>query len=93
MRGIFQGRFRDKISFYFQGEYRLHVFWRIGLAAFGGLGEVSSKVSGFSINNLKAAYGLGLRFSIIPEERILARVDLGFSEGESQLYLSFNEAF
>lgn len=93
MRGFFQGRFRDKTSFYLQGEYRLHVWWRIGLAAFGGLGEVSSKVSTFAINNLKAAYGLGLRFSIIPEERILARIDLGFSEGESKLYLSFNEAF
>lgn len=93
MRGIFLGRFRDKASFFLQGEYRFPVIWRIGFAAFGGFGEAANKVSSFAISKLKSAYGIGIRFFVIPEEKILARLDFGFSEGDSQMYLSFSEAF
>jgi len=93
MRGIFHGRYRDKNSLYLQAEYRFHLFWRIGLAAFAGTGEVAPGVSSFSLSGLKSTYGAGLRFSIIPEEKILARIDFGFSKGESQLYIGFSEAF
>ncbi|RPI65429.1 MAG: hypothetical protein EHM47_18775 [Ignavibacteriales bacterium] len=93
MRGIFQGRFRDNTSFYLQGEYRFHIIWRIGMAAFAGLGEAANKITSFAINQLKTAYGIGFRFFVIPDEKILARLDFGFSKGEGQMYLSFNEAF
>jgi hypothetical protein len=82
-----------RTSFYFQGEYMFHLIWRIGLAAFGGFGEVAPEISSFALNQLKTAYGIGFRFYVIPEEKILARLNFGFSEGASQMYLSFSEAF
>jgi hypothetical protein len=93
MRGIFQGRFRDKVSVFFQSEYRFPVFWRFAAAVFGGAGQVASSAANFSLNDFKIAYGAGIRFTLIPEQKISVRIDFGFSYNESQFYLGINEAF
>ncbi len=93
LRGIYLGRFRDKNSFFMQGEYRFPVFWRFGLTIFGGIGEAFSQIDSFSMNGLKLAGGIGIRGSVIPEEKISVRIDFGFSKYRTEFYLSFNEAF
>jgi hypothetical protein len=93
MRGIFQGRFRDKVSVFFQSEYRIPVFWRFAAAVFGGAGQVANSTSNFSLKDFKIAYGAGIRFTIIPEQKISVRIDFGFSDNESQFYLGIGEAF
>lgn len=35
----------------------------------------------------------GIRFLLVPEERISLRLDAGVARGDVQFYLSFNEAF
>ena len=93
LRGIYNGRFRDNNSFFLQGEYRFPVFWRIGLAVFGGIGEAFHQINDYSLNKLKFAGGFGIRGSVIPKEKISIRIDFGFSKYKSEFYLSFNEAF
>ena len=93
MRGYYQGRFRDNNILVLQTEYRMPVWWRFGLAAFGGLGDVSRNMSEFSLNGLKYTYGLGLRFQLIPKENINVRLDFGFGKESSGIYLAFGEAF
>jgi hypothetical protein len=93
MRGFYKGRFRDKLAYFIQGEYRFHIFWRISAALFGGLGQASERITLFAFDQTKFAYGFGFRFMLIPEERILGRLDLGFSKYDTQFYLSFSEAF
>ena len=93
LRGIYNGRFRDNNSFFLQGEYRFPVFWRFGLALFGGIGEAFRKINYFSLSELKLAGGIGIRGSVIPEDKISVRIDFGFSKYKTEFYISFNEAF
>jgi len=93
MRGYYQGRYRDRNIVVLQTEYRMPIWWRFGLAAFGGLGDVSHNINEFSLNSLKYTYGLGLRFQLIPKENINVRLDFGFGQESSGLYLAFGEAF
>ncbi len=93
MRGYFEGRFRDKNMISLQTDYRLPLFWRFGLVAFGGIGQVQPDIKKFKLQDMKFSYGLGIRFIVIPEEKIGGRIDVGFSSYGSQFYLSFSEAF
>jgi len=60
VRGYNYGRNRDKNLTSLQTEFRLPLFWRLGLATFGGLSNLYvSKDS--NLNKLKFNAGLGLR--------------------------------
>jgi len=93
LRGFFEGRFRDKNMISLQTDYRLPLFWRFGLVAFGGIGQVKPEINKFNLSDMKFSYGIGIRFLIIPEDKIGGRIDFGMSEFGSQFYLSFSEAF
>jgi len=93
LRGIFNGRFKDKNSFFLQTEYRFPVFWRFGLALYVGTGETFREIHFFSTSGLKFSGGIGIRFLVIEDEKITVRLDSGFSKYSSEFYLSFNEAF
>jgi len=94
MRGIIEGRFRDKKLLMLQAEYRFPLFWIFKGAAFAGTGQVAPEFGDFGINELHASYGLGLRIEINKEDKVHVRIDFGFSEdGELLPYLTFNEAF
>ncbi len=93
MRGIVQGRFRDKYRAVLETEYRFPLFWRLGLVLFGSVGEVSSSIKQFSTDGIKYSGGLGIRFTIDEKEKIKVRADAGFFGSELQYYLQFLEAF
>lgn len=93
MRGIYEGRFRDNALLAFQIEYRLPVWWRFGLAAFGATGQVGDGIGDLNFRHSKFSGGGGLRFVISRPSRLNARVDYGFSSEGGKLYLTFNEAF
>lgn len=93
MRGYYQGRYRDNNILVLQTEYRMPVWQRFGCVAFGGVGDVSHKMSGFSTNSLKYTYGFGLRFQLNPKENINLRLDFGFGKETFGLYLALGEAF
>jgi len=94
MRGYYLGRYRDKDLISLQAEYRwVPVFWRIGLAAFAGVGDVAATVGHFVPGRFKCTYGLGLRLVIDPKQRIHIRVDFGFAKNTSGVYFTAGEAF
>ena len=94
MRGYYSGRYRDKNLLVFQGEYRLPVYNRWGLAVFGSTGNVGNTFTDFSIDDLRYAYGAGLRFAISKSEKLNLRLDYGFGQGNnSGLYFILGEAF
>jgi outer membrane protein assembly factor BamA len=94
MRGYYAGRYRDKDMYIFQGEYRMPLFWRIGLAGFGGIGNVADDLSGMNFKELKYSCGLGLRFAINKAEKLNFRLDYGVGGGQSSgFYLQLGEAF
>lgn len=92
-RGYFQGRFRDNDMAVVQAEYRLPLFWRFGLAAFAAAGEVAGTLDDFKLPGVKYSVGTGIRFLVVPDERLGVRLDYGAGMGSSEIYFSILEAF
>lgn len=94
MRGYFEGRYRDRSMIAFQAEYRVvPIWWRLGLTAFAGLGDVAHDISDFRLNDLKYSLGGGIRYLLSREEGITLRLDFGVGERSSGLYITLGEAF
>ncbi len=94
MRGIYEGRYRDKQMLEFQTEYRIPIAGKWGIVGFAGTGDVAGSVAGFELQNFKYSAGAGIRYMIAPEERVNIRLDYAFaSGGVSNLYITIEEAF
>jgi outer membrane protein assembly factor BamA len=93
MRGIIDAQQRDRISLLSGAEVRFPILWRFRGAVFADAGQVASQVTHIGIDQLWVSYGAGLRFLLVPEERISLRLDVGIARGIPQFYLGFNEAF
>jgi len=94
MRGYYLGRFRDKNLIMLQTEWRRMLFWRIGMVAFAGFGNVSSQINQFVFDNTRSSAGLGLRYMLDTKERINVRFDYAIGEdGSDGFYVAFREAF
>ena len=93
MRGYYSGRYRDKVLLAVQAEYRLPLWGRFGLTAFGGLGRVACRLSRLCLRGVRYSAGCGLRFAVNREEKTNLRLDYGFGEGTAGLYFTVKEAF
>jgi outer membrane protein assembly factor BamA len=93
LRGYFEGKYRDKHLIILQGEYRRPLFWRFGLAAFGGFGLVAESFNTLKTNNIRHNIGAGLRFQIDKAQKINIRADYGLGYRSKGFYLTFGEAF
>jgi outer membrane protein assembly factor BamA len=93
MRGYLEGRYRDKHHAMMQAEYRFPIFWRFGGVVFASTGGVAPQVGGV-FNDLRLAYGGGIRFLLNKEEGANIRIDYGVgAKGNSGFYLTIGEAF
>ncbi len=93
MRGMIDAQQRDRISMFAGAEVRFPIVWRFRGAAFADAGQVASTTSSVALNQLWISWGAGIRFLLVPEERISLRFDVGVARGVPQFYLGFNEAF
>jgi hypothetical protein len=94
LRGVYDGRYRDRYALAGQAEYRAHLWWRFGAVAFLGAGQVARRGGDFRIDGLHPTGGGGLRFTLDPRERMNLRVDYGMGQGgTSGLYITVGEAF
>lgn len=93
MRGYYEGRYRDNNYTAVQAEYRFPVIWRFGCVMFAGAGDVAPTLGRFRLSDIKPSYGFGLRFAFAPEERLNLRLDFGFGNNSSGMYIGVTEAF
>lgn len=93
LRGLYRGRYRDRHLVAAQAEYRLPLFWRLGLAAFAEAGTVAPRVADLSLADTKLGGGLGLRFAASVENHLNCRLDVGHADGTTQVHFTFGEAF
>lgn len=93
LRGYSSGRYRDRLMLASQLEYRLQVLKKIGVVAFGGVGEVANEWSKFNRQNLLPGGGAGLRFQLSKQNRVNLRVDLGYGKSGHTLTIGLGEAF
>lgn len=93
LRGYPKNRFRDNHFVGTQVEYRFPLFWRFGMAAFTGVGDIFSNPTNVSWNTLKYTVGAGLRFVVNSAERVNLRFDYGYGAEGGYFYFSVTEAF
>ena len=93
LRGLYQGRYRDKDCMVMQAEYRAHLFWRMGIVAFAGVGTVAPQLNQFNLAYTHLTYGAGLRALIDKKQHLNARIDMGINGDHVNYYFTIGEAF
>jgi outer membrane protein assembly factor BamA len=93
MRGYPRRRFRDRDMIAFQTEYRVPLFWRIGVVGFAGAGEVAHRIHDVRIQDLKYSLGYGMRFQIDRKNHTNLRMDMGYGKKSFSPTLAIQEAF
>lgn len=92
IRGYMSGEFKDKSTIEGQAEYRFFPVERFGLAGFFGLGTTYGYTP-ISEATLFPAGGFGLRFAMIPTERVNARLDFAWGRDSFSIYFALGESF
>lgn len=95
LRGIVHPfRYIDDKIWFSRAEYRQMFKNRFGYALYMGIGNQFDNVHIKPFDDVKFVYGTGLRFLILPEDRMNFRADLGFGpHGQTSLYFTLLEAF
>ncbi|MBK8978636.1 MAG: BamA/TamA family outer membrane protein [Planctomycetes bacterium] len=103
LRGYINGRFTDRAYWHGSAEYR---FWfsprgfpitdrirveRVGAALFYDVGSVAHAFDDLSTATVRDSFGIGLRFHL--ERLALFRVDVGFSDEDRNLTISYGLPF
>lgn len=92
LRGYPGGRYRDRMMYAFQTEYRWQVNDRWILTGFAGFGEVADSVPDFGGDILPAG-GIGARFVISEKHRVSLSADLAVGDDGAEFYFGVGEAF
>jgi hypothetical protein len=93
MRGIIEGRFRDRNALLLQTELRQLVYKRWGATAFLNYGQIAPSLDQLEVFNGRFAGGGGLRFMLDREKRINLRLDAAWGDSSPNFYFTVGEAF
>jgi len=94
LRGYTAGRYLDRYMFGTQLEYRLALPKRLGLVAFGGLGEViPGGNQPFRNKNFLPSGGGGIRFALSKQYHVNLRVDFAQGKDSHTWSIGVGEAF
>ncbi len=92
LRGIREGRYRDKVDWAAQAELRSPLFWRFSGTAFAAVGNVAPRIQEMRLDDPKVAGGLGLRYRLT-DEGANVRFDVAASRFGVMPYVLVLEAF
>ena len=92
LRGYPGGRYRDRMMYALQTEYRWQVNDRWIMTGFAGFGEVADSISDFGGDLLPAA-GIGARFVISEKHRVALSADFAVGDDGAEFYFGVGEAF
>ena len=94
MRGMNDGRFRDRNMMAMQTEYRSPVWFNhIGVVAFAAVGAVAPSVQMFEAPLFHATGGVGLRWALTKGDRLNLRIDRGWGRATAGTYFTVGESF
>jgi outer membrane protein assembly factor BamA len=93
IRGYSQGQYRGNQVYTLQAEYRWNFYKKLGLVAFAGLASAVAKVSDIPKNDILPGVGAGLRFRMLPNEKINIGVDYGRGKDDYSLTFRIGETF
>lgn len=93
MRGYYNGRYRDNMLYAAQAELRQTIWGPLGIALFGGMGNVGSNINSLT-QSIKPNCGIGIRGLALRREHVNIRIDYGLGEqGIKGFYFTMGEAF
>ncbi len=93
MRGYPMGKYTDENLWAAQAEYRFPIWWKVGASVFVGVGEVAPEVKKFNLNEIKFAFGYGLRYLLDDAQHVNVRLDIAHSVEGTFVYFTIQEAF
>jgi hypothetical protein len=93
LRGYQAGKYRDKVAWSTQGEYRYRFTDRWGAVYFAGIGDVIPSWSKFDLERLLWSTGAGLRFRIAENNPVDFRFDIAYGDNQWTWYFGVNQAF
>ncbi|HOX26002.1 MAG TPA: BamA/TamA family outer membrane protein [Candidatus Krumholzibacteria bacterium] len=93
LRGYFEERYLERHAVRAQLEFRTPVWRRLGAAVFVGAGELAARLDRLRLDEVYPAAGCGVRYNLGGEQRANLRLDVGFGDGDSGVYVRFAEAF
>jgi hypothetical protein len=93
LRGYSDGRYRADKLLVLEAEYRWNFWRRWGAVAFAGVAFSADEVSTMTLRDALPGGGVGLRFLMIEQYRINARVDYGWGKNDQALYIAVGEAY
>jgi outer membrane protein assembly factor BamA len=93
IRGYSQGRYRNNQVYTLQSEYRWNFYKRWGMVAFAGVASAVAKFSDISANELLPGAGAGIRFKMLPKEKINIGIDGGVGKGDYSITFRIGESF
>jgi outer membrane protein assembly factor BamA len=93
IRGYSQGKYRDDQVYTLQAEYRWNFYKRWGLVAFAGLASAVANLSEIADNDILPGVGAGVRFKMLPTEKINIGVDGAMGKGDYSITFRIGEAF
>jgi hypothetical protein len=94
LRGYYMGRYTDKNMSLLQTEARVQLYKRLSGALFISTAAMGSEDNlFFRLNDLKTAYGGGLRFTFNRKDHLNIRLDYAKSKDKGFFYFTIGEAF
>lgn len=93
IRGYSAGKYRNNQVYAIQAEYRWRFYKRFGMVGFLGVASAVEKLGDLFKNELLPGIGFGLRYLMIPKERINVGVDVAVGKDDWGLYFRIGEAF
>jgi outer membrane protein assembly factor BamA len=93
LRGIENGRYRDRILLGVQSGYRFPVWKRFSGALFAEAAQVANDYSDIEFSSFKTSVGLGVRYALNPDQRFNIRADIAWVDGGFGVVLNVREAF
>jgi hypothetical protein len=93
LRGYVAGQYRDKMLLATQLEYRWQFYKRLGMVAFGGVGEVAPAIDEFNTDNLLPSIGAGIRYMVSEKNRVNVGIDFAVGKDSHAIYFRIGEAF
>ncbi len=93
MRGYPANKYTDKSLWAAQAEYRMPVWWKFGASFFVSIGQIAPEISKFNTNDIKIAFGYGLRYLLDKAQHVNVRLDIAHSIEGTFVYFTIQEAF
>ena len=93
IRGYSQGRYRNDQVYTLQTEYRLNFYKKWGLVAFAGLASAVAKFSDIPNNVILPGVGAGLRYKLLPSEKVNIGIDAGVGRCDYSITFRIGESF